>query len=96
MMNFRLIGAAALSLMLATPVMAAGYVGVHRGYHYHHAQVTAPELPVQDAPRLGYGTGYRTYHSGYGGLYGDGYYPGNVYDNNTINTLHAPLYAPFG
>jgi hypothetical protein len=31
MMNFRLIGAAALSLMLATPAMAT-----HRGYHHRY------------------------------------------------------------
>lgn len=34
MMNFRLIGAAALSLMLATPAMA-----MHRGYHHHYGHV---------------------------------------------------------
>jgi hypothetical protein len=76
MMNFRLIGAAVLSLMLATPAMA-----MHHGYHSHYGPVAQEELPVQDALRLGYSTGCRTYHSGYGGLYGDGEYPGNVYDN---------------
>jgi len=30
-MNFKLIGAIALSLMLASPAMA-----MHRGYHHHH------------------------------------------------------------
>jgi hypothetical protein len=94
MMNVRLIGAAALSLMLATPAMAAtSHVGMHHRYSYNSGRVIEPELPVQDALRFGYGTGYRTYHSGYGGLYGDGYYPGNVYDDHN---LHAPLYAPFG
>jgi hypothetical protein len=34
---------------------------------------------------LGYGTGKWAYHSGYGGLYGDGYYPGNVYDNDHLD-----------
>lgn len=80
MMNFRLIGAALLSLMVASPAMAA-----HHVYHPHYGQVGHEELPVQDALRLGYGTGYRTYHSGYGGLYGDGYYPGNVYDNDHLD-----------
>jgi hypothetical protein len=76
MTKFRLIGAAVLSLMLATPAMA-----MHHGYQPHYGQVAHEELPVQDALRLGYGTGCRTYHSGYGGLYGDGLYPGNVYDD---------------
>jgi len=81
MKNFKLIGAAALSLMIATPAMA-----MHHAYHHHYGQtvelpVQDPELPVQDALRLGYGTGCRSYHSGYGGLYGDGEYPGNVYGN---------------
>jgi hypothetical protein len=35
MMNFRLIGAAALSLMLATPAMA-----MHHGYRHHYAHVS--------------------------------------------------------
>jgi hypothetical protein len=76
MTNFKLIGAAVLSLVLASPVMA-----MHHGYHPHYGQVAHEELPVQDALRQGYGTGCRTYHSGYGGLYGDGLYPGNVYDD---------------
>jgi hypothetical protein len=84
MKNFKLIGAAALSLMIATPAMA-----MHHVYHHHYGQgvelpVQDPELPVQDALRLGYGTGYKTYHSGYGGLYGDGEYPGNVYDSDHL------------
>jgi len=76
MTNFRLIGAAVLSLVLATPAMA-----MHHNYHPHFGQVVPDDLPVQDALRLGYGTGCRTYPSGYGGLYGDGLYPGDVYDN---------------
>ena len=35
MTNFRLIGAAALSLVFAGPAMAAGSYGVHRAYHDH-------------------------------------------------------------
>jgi hypothetical protein len=77
MTNFRLIAAAALSLVLATPAIAMQ----HHNYHPHFGQVVPDDLPVQDALRLGYGTGCRTYPSGYGGLYGDGLYPGSVYDN---------------
>jgi hypothetical protein len=89
MTNLRLAGAAALSLMLATPAMA-----MHRSYHHHSGQVIQEELPVQDALRLGYGTGCRTYHSGYGGLYGDGQYPGNVYDADCSHLDLAPT-TPF-
>ncbi len=50
-MNFRLIGIAALTLMLATPVMA-----MHRNdrHHYSHR-----ELPIQH----GYGSAYGAYAS---------------------------------
>jgi hypothetical protein len=75
-MNFRLIGATALSLILAGPAMAAsnGHDGYHELYRHH-------ELPAQDAINFGYGNAYPTYHSGWGGLYGDGNYPGTVDDN---------------
>jgi hypothetical protein len=79
MKNFKFVGAAVLSLMLGSPAMAA-----HHGYH-HYGQVRHDDLPVQDALRLGYGTGKWAYHSGYGGLYGDGDYPGNVYDNDHLD-----------
>jgi hypothetical protein len=78
-MNFRLIGATALSLILAGPAMAAssGY-GMRDEYHglYRHHY-----FPAQDAINFGYGNAYPTYHSGWGGLYGDGNYPGTVDDN---------------
>jgi hypothetical protein len=69
MTNVRLIGAAVLSLALVGPVMAA--------HHVDHRRDTR-DLPVQDALHFGYSAGECGYHSGYGGLYGDGYYPGNV------------------
>lgn len=68
-MNVRLIGAMAFSLMIATPAMAA-----HQGHIPNHGR----DLPVQDAVHFGYDSGQCGYHSGRGGLYGDGYYPGNV------------------
>jgi hypothetical protein len=37
-----------------------------------------PRLPVENALRWGYSQGYHNYPSGWGGLYGDGRYPGNV------------------
>jgi hypothetical protein len=79
MMNFRLIGVAALSLMLAGPAMASsgsyGTDRVYRELYRHH------RMPAQDAIRFGYGNEYPTYHSGWGGLYGDGDYPGSIDEN---------------
>jgi len=37
-----------------------------------------PQLPVENALRWGYSQGTSYYPSGFGGLYGDGRYPGNV------------------
>jgi hypothetical protein len=72
MKNFSLIGAALLSLALVTPAMAAQH-----SYHYRNGR----DLPVVDATHFGYGSGRCGYHSGYGGQYGDGYYPGSVCDD---------------
>jgi hypothetical protein len=77
-MNLRLTGAIALSLTLAGPAMAGsgGY-----GTDEYHALYARQRTPAQDAIRFGYGNAYPTYHSGWGGLYGDGEYPGSVDDN---------------
>lgn len=46
-----------------------------------------PNLPVENALRWGYSQGYSDYPSGFGGLYGDGRYPGNTITNpNPYNT----------
>jgi hypothetical protein len=78
-MTFRLISAAALSLMLAGPAMAGsdgyGMQDRYRELYRHH------RMPAQDAIRFGYGNEYPTYHSGWGGLYGDGNYPGSIDEN---------------
>jgi len=55
-MNFRLIGAAALSLMLATPAMA-----MHKGYHHHYGRVHK-EFPFQNALKFRYGSTYGAYN----------------------------------
>ena len=69
MTNFKLIGVTVLSLMIAAPAMAA-----QQSHRYRDGR----ELPVQDALHFGYDSGRCGYHSGRGGLYGDGYYPDNV------------------
>ena len=85
MTNFKVVGAAAfvLSLAFAAPAMAAdGHhvkVPVRSAVPYPDAYAYAePRLPVENALRWGYSQGYRDYPSGFGGLYGDGRYPGNV------------------
>jgi hypothetical protein len=45
-----------------------------------------PTLPVENAQRWGYSQGYSNYLSGYGGLYGDGRYPGNTISNRNYPT----------
>jgi len=82
MTKFRLVGATALSLALAAPAMARDVHHV-RGAPadavvYPHVFDYDRDLPVEDALRLGYSQGYSEYPSGFGGLYGDGLYPGNV------------------
>jgi hypothetical protein len=79
-MKFRLIGVAALSLMLAGPAMA-GSSGHGIDRDAYHELYGPHRMPAQDAIRFGYGNEYPTYHSGWGGLYGDGNYPGSVDDN---------------
>lgn len=91
MTRFTLMGAAAVSLLALAAPAIAGPAGKHRGHHHHRhyvrdvhvrdVRVIRPALPVQDALRYGYGTGCHSFPSGYGGLYRDGAYPGNVYDN---------------
>jgi hypothetical protein len=82
MIRFGLIGATAVALTLAAPAMARGMhhvKGATAGEAVHpHVFNYDRDLPVEDALRLGYSQGYSEYPSGFGGLYGDGLYPGNV------------------
>jgi hypothetical protein len=90
MIKFGLIGA--LALALAAPAMARD---IHHAKHpVRGATANAyaygdPSLPVENALRWGYAQGYSNYPSGFGGLYGDGRYPGNTVSGpHTYNTLH--------
>jgi hypothetical protein len=74
--------------LLAIPVLAAivalpaiaydgygtqvPYTQAFRGYH---------DMRAQDALNFGRTDIYPRYHSGWGGLYGDGNYPGTIDDN---------------
>jgi hypothetical protein len=79
MTKFRIIGAAALSIVLAGPAIAydgyraqGTYTRAFRGYH---------DMRAQDALNFGRTDIYPRYHSGWGGPYGDGNYPGTIDDN---------------
>ena len=89
MTRFGLTGATAvvLTLALAAPAMAdnSHHVkgAIRSAVPYSDAYAYAePRLPVQNALRWGYSQGYSNYPSGWGGLYGDGRYPGNVISND--------------
>ncbi|THD52297.1 MAG: hypothetical protein E8A46_13310 [Bradyrhizobium sp.] len=84
MTKFGLIGATALSLTLAAPAMARDIhpaKGATQSAPVNAYASADPRLPVQDALRWGYSQGYSNYPSGWGGLYGDGRYPGNTISN---------------
>lgn len=71
--------ATTLSFALLAPAMAKDTPHAKAS---RHVVVTDPypdpRLPVENALRWGYSQGYSYYPSGWGGLYGDGRYPGNV------------------
>ena len=86
MTKFGLIGATALSLTLAlaAPAMARDIHHAKRATRVAPVDAYAssdPRLPIENALRWGYGQGYSNYPSGFGGLYGDGRYPGNTISN---------------
>jgi hypothetical protein len=96
--RFGLFEATTLSLILAvvSPAIAGDvqHSPVQHGKgHVRHAQANAsssiyPDLPIENALRWGYSQGYSNYPSGFGGLYGDGRYPGNTVSNpGRYNTL---------
>jgi hypothetical protein len=79
MTQVRLIGAAALSLLLASPAMAAANVSsseLPTGYSAPHGRTV--QMRAQDFDHFNFGIARPTYHSGWGGPYGDGDYPGTI------------------
>jgi hypothetical protein len=85
MTNLRIIGAAALSLFFASSAMADSHDGHH---HYREASArVSHRMRAQDFNHFDYGIARPTYHSGWGGPYGDGEYPGSV-DQNMGNTFN--------
>jgi hypothetical protein len=51
--------------------------------------MSVTELPIENALRWGYSRGYQYYPSGFGGLHGDGRYPGNTIENRNYPTVVA-------
>lgn len=86
-----LIGVSALTLTLAfAATVSAQDRDVRHVRRAVHGTTVAgdPNLPIENALRWGYSQGYSVYPSGFGGLYGDGRYPGNTISNPpTYNTL---------
>ena len=89
MTRFGLAGATAVALTLALAAPAMADDGHHAKGPVRNAvphpdayAYAAPRLPVENALRWGYSQGYSYYPSGFGGLYGDGRYPGNVISND--------------
>lgn len=97
MVKFGLAAAAAVSLTLVvvTPASAGDVQTTNGQQPRRHVRAAPPafvngepNLPVENALRWGYSQGYSYYPSGFGGLYGDGRYPGNTLSNaNPYNTL---------
>jgi hypothetical protein len=94
MIKFGLVGATALSLTLAAPALA-GDVQQPRAKGQvrtvtprANANNIGENLPIENALRWGYSQGYSYYPSGFGGLYGDGRYPGNTISNANHPYLH--------
>lgn len=93
MRRFGLIGVSALSLLLAFAATASAQDRYrHRASRVAHPAIVVagePNLPIGMALLWGYSQGYSEYPSGWGGLYGDGRYPGNTVSGpHTYNTLH--------
>ena len=89
MKNFTLIGAAALSLLLAGPAMAAGNGDRLPGAYHGHYGPVMHGMPAQDFIHQDLGIARPTYHSGWSGPYGDGDYPGTI-DRN----MGPPYWGP--
>lgn len=67
---------------LATPAMAAGNnYGAQGAYRSLHGPVVVHRLPAQDIDHFDLGIARPRYHSGWGGPYHDGDYPGTIDQN---------------
>jgi hypothetical protein len=93
MTTVRIASAVALSIVLAGPAIAYDghgtqglYTKAFRGHHDRQGLYTKAfrgyhDMRAQDALHFGRTDIYPRYHSGWGGPYGDGNYPGTLDDN---------------
>jgi hypothetical protein len=77
MTKFRLIGAVALALAIASPAMARVYVP-HRWLPTADPHYAGRVMTAQDFDHFNFGIAQPTYPSGWGGPYGDGQYPASI------------------
>jgi hypothetical protein len=81
MTNLKLLAAAAFSLALAGPVSAATVTTDELPGAYQGRGSQMHQIRAQDFDHFNFGIARPTYHSGWGGPYGDGDYPGSVDQN---------------
>lgn len=81
MTNLRLFAAGAFLLALAGPTMAANVSNDELPAGYRHYGQVSHHMRAQDFDHFDFGVARPTYHSGWGGPYGDGDYPGTVDQN---------------
>lgn len=70
------VGAAAFGLALMAPAIAA--TPTEYGVHRHFLGPVVHRMSAMDFDHFDYGIRAPRYHSGWGGPYGDGDYPGSV------------------
>ena len=82
MKRLTIIGAAACSLALIAPAMAAsGDYSVPSAYRFYRSPTGIHRMSAVDYIHQDFGIARPTYHSGWGGPYGDGDYPGSIDQN---------------
>jgi hypothetical protein len=83
MTSIRITGAMVLAIALAGPAFAFDYHYPTQAQYDHYTQAFRGyhDMRAQDALHFGRTDIYPRYHSGWGGLYGDGSYPGSIDDN---------------
>lgn len=68
-------------LALATPAVAAGTYDAQSAYGSLSKPVVVHRMRAQDIDHFDLGIARPRYHSGWGGPYGDGNYPGTIDQN---------------
>ena len=83
MTSIRITGAMVLAIALAGPAFSFDYCYPTQAQNDHYTQAFRGyhDMRAQDALHFGRTDIYPRYHSGWGGLYGDGNYPGSIDDN---------------